>query len=618
MAKNKAKDSTEKKTPSKKNNGKISSIDESKYKISELPFNNDIVEEPVVAMKKKNKTESNKTIVKQEENNCIKIGSTVTFDNTIIKSEEINNTGFSLNNPIYIEIHKSNMLQYFNSGIIFPYKYSKQKAFDDPQTINSGGIILSNGKLTDYSDQNIIIQVSSDAIDESLLNRFSNYAIYTGLIPISRILKIFVYDSEVKNKLIDDSLLRDGGLIPENLISIGIPKELVKINYEKKNIEYIDLTEKLILYDKILGLLAGTRNYNMLSFNQTSNYKSLSDHFLYATQAIIPDFAKNIIVNPSISEFYKWLFLSTCPQERILLQWIMKRVHNNTNFTDNDTKEFEELCIKSKAFNGEEKQVLYIFSMLRKSLERSKVYNEILKINSKLSLALYIFAYLRNYASFQNPEQARIDLAQVIPSKYDEYAFSALNFFFGYKQLRNFEDRLKLDEINIFNKAKIINKPPIKFDMGSTFDYMIIDSVFKYVFGDCFKIKDNDYSKYLNIVDINNVDDFTISGYNFTSSLIYGKIYTHIIKINPLDELIPILEKLPTDITIFSEFGLYCHRIGLKMSPLSFTELFLNPSSIKRLFSFSKINLIEYLRNNKVDIEELKLRIKLSQKHKEL
>ena len=97
--------------------------------------------------------------------------------------------------------------------------------------------------------------------------------------------------------------------------------------------------------------------------------------------------------------------------------------------------------------------------MLRKSLERSKVYNEILKINSKLSLALYIFAYLRNYASFQNPEQARIDLAQVIPSKYDEYAFSALNFFFGYKQLRNFEDRLKLDEINIFNKWFAFHTP---------------------------------------------------------------------------------------------------------------------------------------------------------------
>jgi hypothetical protein len=78
------------------------------------------------------------------------------------------------------------------------------------------------------------------------------------------------------------------------------------------------------------------------------------------------------------------------------------------------------------------------------------------------------------------------------------------------------------------------------------------------------------------------------------------------------------LKKLPDQITIFSEFGLVCHRIGLKRYLISFDELIGNPQSILRFVYYSKIDLIDALKSNKLDAEEIKHRITLSQKHKEL
>jgi hypothetical protein len=58
--------------------------------------------------------------------------------------------------------------------------------------------------------------------------------------------------------------------------------------------------------------------------------------------------------------------------------------------------------------------------------------------------------------------------------------------------------------------------------------------------------------------------------------------------------------------------------MGLKMNSFSFSELFINPAGLKKMFSYSRNALIEALKDNKMDIDEIKQRIILSQKHKEL
>jgi hypothetical protein len=95
--------------------------------------------------------------------------------------------------------------------------------------------------------------------------------------------------------------------------------------------------------------------------------------------------------------------------------------------------------------------------------------------------------------------------------------------------------------------------------------------------------------------------------------MIFGKMYYRILK----TEIEEQLRKLPNEITIFSEFGLVCHRLGLKRYLIGLDELIGNPKSILKFVCYSKSDLIDAIRANKIDAEEIKHRIALSQKHKE-
>ncbi|HQV79186.1 MAG TPA: hypothetical protein PLJ42_10530 [Chitinophagales bacterium] len=531
------------------------------------------------------------------------------------KTETVNNSKnkFSLSENIFIEVHKSNLLQYFSSGCIYPSKYSSQKAFSDPQAINENGLFISNGFISNNKDH-ILIQIHTSAINSTLLSVKDDFGLYTGIIPVSRIRKIFVQNIETKKKTLDDSLIRDAGIIPETLIEVGFPSNLLKISYEELSISPKTFESKLKQFDKILGLIAGTRNFNLLTYNQTGKYKSISDHSLFAVQAIDETFAREIVDSGSLSDYYKWLFTNSCPNDRPLLNWLFNRVYDNANFTDSDTNEFESLCDKTNSFPSEEKLVKNIFSALRKSLERKKVMTDILALHSKNSLALYVFAYLRNFGTNQNPELPRVELINSTVTKFSEYAFATLNFFFGYKQLRNSEDRLNISDEVIKKFINIPIKPTIKFELTTEFDYKIIDSVFNLVFG----IKNNDLANYKNILVEKGSTNVATDGYDCYSTVIFGKLYQRIIKSNVLEQILPLLNKLPNEITIFSEFGLLCHRSGLKRHFIGLEELIGNPKSILRFVYYSKADLIDAINENKIDLDEIKQRIVLSQKHKEL
>jgi len=389
---------------------------------------------------------------------------------------------FSLLEKIFIEVHKSNILQYFSSGCIYPNKYSSQKAFSDPQSINENGLLLSNG-LISYDADHVLIQIDSSALNNSLLSLSNSFALYSGIIPLSRIIAIHVGNSETKKKTLNDSLIRDAGIIPESLIMVGFPNNLSKVSVVELNITQQNFESQLNQYDKILGLIAGTRNFNLLTYNQTGKFKTISDHSFFAIQAINETFAAEIITNSQLSDYYKWLFTNSCPSERPLLQWLYNRIQTNINFTDSDTTEFESLCNKTNSFPGEEKKIKEIFAALRKSLERKKAMTNILALESKNSLTLYVFAYLRTFGTNQNPELPRVELTNSKVTKYSEFAFALLNFHFGYKQLRNSEDRLSISDDTIKSGITIPTKPTIKFELTTEFDYRIMDSVFNFIFG---------------------------------------------------------------------------------------------------------------------------------------
>jgi hypothetical protein len=575
----------------------------SKEKISKGPIKGEIDFPNTDDFKPEISTESEKLeTVEEKEGGSISVNQETEYKNTP-------DTSFSLSRDIFIEVHKSNLLQYFSAGIIFPTKFSSQKAFPDPQAINEDVLLISNGFIT--NDKNhILICIDVSAINNSLLSVTQEFGLYSSCIPISRIIKLFVHDIETKKKIIDDSIIRDSGFIPDQLIEVGFPLNISRLSIDRLSNNPPNMEPQLKQYDKILGLIAGTRNFNYLTVNQTGKYKSISDHSIFAVQAIDKSFAADIVNSGQIADYYKWLFTNSCPSDRPLLKWLFNRIYDNSNFNDSDTDEFEIVCFKTDSFLGEEKQVKSIFSSLRKSLERKKAMTEILALHSKNSLALYVFAYLRNFGTNQNPELHRLELAKLKVNKFSEFAFATANFFFGYKKLRNSEDRQVISDDDIKNSLQLLSKPVIRFELTTEFDYRIIDSVFNLVF----EIKSNRLDKYTNISIEQESPVSPKKGYECYSAVIFGKRYYQVLKSDIEEQL----RRLPNEVSIFSEFGLVCHRLGLKKHFVSFENLLDDPKLILKFIHYSKADLIEAIKLKKIDNEELNHRITLSQKYNEL
>jgi hypothetical protein len=535
--------------------------------------------------------------------------------NIDIISSDFRTNSFNLSGNLYIQVHKSNLLQYFSCGIIFPNKYSYQNAFSDPQSINENGIIISNGIISKDPDLTLI-QIDPCGIDILLLSQSNEFGLYSGVIPISRIFKILVADKDTKQKILNDSTIREAGLIPDSLIEIGIPAGLAKVSYMEINHIPHEWDSKMRQFDKILGLIAGTRNFNVITYNQTGIYKTISDHSLFAIQAINKPFANEIVVGERISDYYRYLFTNSCPIDIPLFRWLFHRVYDDSNFTDNDTVLFDDLCSKNNSFAGEEEQVKLIFSNLKKSLKRKTVLLDIPKLKSKNSLALYVFAYLRNFGTSQSPEQARVELFKSEVTKFSEFAFAVLNFFFGYRKLRNSEDRIKINDDSQNSLLKSSIKPIIKFELTTEFDYRVIDTVFDLVFD--IDLKKNSYSQYQNILADQIEAPHNIDGYKCVSAIINGKKYQSITKVDVVGEIIKQLNKLPNEIGIFSEFFGLCWRLELTLNSFSIVELIRNSKLLSKAFYYSKLDLINAVKMNKIDIEEIEQRIQLSQKYGEI
>ena len=531
---------------------------------------------------------------------------------------------FDFKKPLYIEIHRGNIFHYFASGLITPSKYISNRAFPDIQSIQNDALLVGNGCSNSESEDLVLLEIQISESEKNVFVLSYNFAFLFQPLPTSRIKNIFVKNESVKSTIISDSLVFDGGYIPEYLIKGVFPISLEKNKYDiSENIvlDKVDYASKVNKFDRILGLLAFIRNYNLLLSEKTNSYKTLPNHFFYAIQAIDSKFGVEIVPNNIISEFYSWLFNNNCPQDKPLLKWLFERLSVFNNFNDSDTKEFESLFYRNSNDSDNEKFVRQVFFGLSKNMERKGVLDTIETMKSKSALPLYLFSFLRNYANLNSVEIARRDITTVYSPQFGEYAFALLGYFIGYKNLRNTDERISNTNSIIKLLGNIPAKPPIKFQLTTEFDYLIIELVYNYSFYG--KISPSNMSS-ISVENIATEKKSSVnlenSEYRFRENLLHGKLYQTVSAFDPLAEIIPLLSKLPKDIPLLSEFGWYCYKIGIKMKPFSLSDVDFSIKSILKIVGYSKDDLISFIESNRkrIDIEELKTRIIISQKSKEL
>ena len=535
---------------------------------------------------------------------------------------------FNPSGIIYLEIHKGNIYHYFSKAIISPSIYFDNRTFSDAQSAYPDQLILSNTALSTDEDM-ILLELRLSQSQKGALAPRGSIALIDFSIPTTHIAAVLVRTEKIRETILNDASLFDGGFIPEELVQLAPELSVRKIDLseykvEKKGPIYAD---KLTKFDKILGLLAFLRNYAYLTSGSSGTYKTISDHFFLAMQAIEPAFGKTVLSNNSLSEFYTYLFQGDCPQDKVLLKWLFDRISVGENFNDEDLKNFLSTYIHSGDDSISLAKLKDINMALRDAIKRKTALKLIQQLPSGKSTAilpLYIFAYLRNYAQQNNILISRRDIMGQHSNAYGEYAFALLGYFYGYGLLSNSEERISQisEPASISRTAKV--KPEIKFKIDQAFDRKVIDTVFDYVFSSVMIpqqgiegtiVEDN------HIVNNERKIEIALRRINILD-LEYEQIKIRSL-IPDIEGLINQLSRAAEKIGYHSELGFLCQKLGLlpELSPSGSKSMISGGvfEALKQAF-FLKNELIQRLKTapDSIRPEELQARLNLAKENKEL
>jgi len=549
------------------------------------------------------KTSSKNTEIKDKEQ-------PVLFDKTTIKgkkrSEERTEYSFEVGTrfdpllPIYIHIHANNIYRCFSSALISPQYSDIQNMFSDVQSVNPTVLLISNGFIARVEEKSVLLEVVLTEDELFELEVTNGVAVFRRPLPISRIRNILVENERVKKEVLNTSISADGGIIPESLFSFFRKKhELFNLPEVKPNVNGESSESRL--FDKILGTFSFLANYNILMANRTNVIKTLPDHFLMGAKAINNKY-KLVEENERVINFYKILFRMNL-EDQPPLQWLVRRMLESSNFTDNDVLSFAEFIVKSSKpeFLTESRDIL---NSLMKSLERKKAIREIPQLKQSEKFYLYLFAVLRQYGNINTEDKSisRADLPNLLFPAYGEYTFACLGYFYGYKAQRNFEEKINLDDrlfSEIFGTEKRLN---LKFKLNTTLDLSLIESVYQYSFN---SNKDSEIGNYRGFPQINNElyrkPQYLNSQYSLDGTVFYGKAIYSLTKKSEIDQIEKLLQNIDI-IPSISVFGAMCYRRGVKVESVTLRELQLKEP--KYAYFFRKAEVLAAIRNGAIKPEE--------------
>lgn len=527
-------------------------------------------------------------------------------------------TQFSIDLPIFLQIHVANIYNIFGSGII----RSGMNPFNDVQSSVKNGFVLSNGYFDRLDESSLLVELRFSKIELTNIDILNDIGFYLSPLPISRIKRIYSLNAKVKNEIVTSALSNDGGIIPEKLIVPNFPSDLNKSEFKllPSNNNGKDFSYQLNQFDKILGCFAYLKNYGYLLANKTNSITTLPDHYFYAAQALNSVYDLQFIRQDKTNSFYQQLFKIKDVIESPLLKWLIERINKKESFTDDDSKEFGNLIIansKNIEFVSDSKEIL---ESLSKSLNRKNALNEIHFINDLDKFYLYLFALLRSYGNLnsENKTIARADLQDSVFINYGEFAFSILGYFFGYKTLRNFDDKILIKDSILSQFGKVPKRIPIKFELNNLFDYVIIESIYQKVFNSSDTLVDTSFISSDSIIKELTENNLQVpSNYEASTREIFGKQIISIKKKLVDNDFTIISKLLPNEIPVISEVGTFCFRNYIFQQSSKLGELIFDPKRLPYFIYFNKEDILNAIKKNKIDSKELLQKIELSRKLKE-
>ncbi|MBU1667732.1 hypothetical protein KKC13_04880 [bacterium] len=405
----------------------------------------------------------------------------------------------------YMQIHRSNLADYISKAMIVPTKYIENRTEEDIQSKNKDFILLSDGYFDTLTDNQILLEIVLAEEEIQVLESISLtvntedkiYACNVPL-PITRIRQIYIANKEIISQYQSIFNIGDVGYFPSERFTIltkSFNKKLkqyqipftvrnkiikwLKISKESKLYPYKPLLvknkknqEKLLKYDKILGLFAFIKNTNFYFANRGKCISNYSDYYF-----ILLGQLNNKIEVKEIDE-KKLKFLKELLQIEETSFALIEKLYKKEQIDDGFIKD-----IANK--NENEKLLLELFDEMTKmealkSLQNTKDFH---------SAYLYINRFDGDMESlkFKIQEIEKIDRAEIL--------LAMFGLYYGYSKIRA-REAIEIED-DVFKNLLIDKREKnIKFMLDSKLDYITIESIYQYVFNDKISNGEFEYLEY--------------------------------------------------------------------------------------------------------------------------
>ncbi len=363
-----------------------------------------------------------------------------------------------------LQINRIKLQDYVQHGIIAPDKYLGDELERDIQTRNSDFLVMSSGYFEELNEQQLLVELILTQEELAQLHKINDCSFLSVLLPITRIKKIYAYDIDVISYILINLTNSEKGYLQRERFDVFWKDE--EILFEKKlyspldkNISIDDFSEKLISFDKRMGMVAFMKNTNIYYSDDRDVISNYSEHYFEALSFLISNmlesngFKQLDILNKN--QKFKTLLFSDTQMKKEFIEDIAKDIK--------DDMKLQETFLQLLTPNG-----------IRKTLSLLLQFGE----NGLLYYLIGLVYYFRQKDS-NKKDNFKIDIKSLIPYENAEISLAILGLYLGYSNIRSEE----LFELKNKSFKKIFgDKFHMKFRMDSKLDYITIESLFNYSF----------------------------------------------------------------------------------------------------------------------------------------
>lgn len=364
-----------------------------------------------------------------------------------------------------LQVHRIKLQDYIQCGLITPDRYLSDECEQDIQSTNPDFLVISDGYTQELDEYQILIELILTNEEKEQLIYTEGICYLNSALPITRIKKVYCQDKEIINWILINLATSEKGYLPKKVFEPYI-KNRAPI-FEKKEsapvkqaISSEDLSIKMRLFDKRMGMFAFMKNATLYGCNITQRASNYAENYFGMLSKYV-DFNKEVT---SHNEIFK------------LLSDKKNESFKNILYSD---RQIDEEFMRSIYEEIEEPEAKEIFAEL---LENNKVLKTLpLLVDKGIYFYIGLIYYFRDKNS-NKKDNFKTNIEEYTPYDKLETSLAFLGIYYGYNSLRADESIAIKDKY--FKKLLDKERVNIKFKLDSKLDYITVETIYNYSFND--------------------------------------------------------------------------------------------------------------------------------------